>query len=169
MNLDVRDYKDFPAEVTLEVEADNAEYAVDVQAFTDVMKIELTIQKVNEEYLCQGEIAVKAEQECSRCLSSFEAELTGELNFIIRMGPGKAVMATDQGADVLIAEPGQPVVELNDLIRQSLSLSIPLKPLCSEECLGICPYCGANRNEEPCNCVDEETDERWEGLKDLYE
>ena len=169
MNLDVRDYKDFPAEVTLEVEADNAEYGVDVQTFTDVMKIELAIQKVSEEYLCQGEVTVMTEMECSRCLSSFEAELAGELNFIIRTGPGKAVMATDQGADVLIAEVGQPVVELNDLIRQALSLSIPLKPLCSEECLGICPYCGANRNEEPCNCVDEETDERWEGLKDLYE
>jgi uncharacterized protein len=169
MNLDLREYTEFPASVDREVEAVNEDYEINGIEFVDLMHLVLTIQKVGDEYLCQGEVVVKTEQECSRCLNPFETDLSGELNFVLITEKGKSVMARDKGADVILFNPAKPVVELNEVIRQALMLSIPMKPLCSDDCLGICPNCGVNLNEQTCNCVTEDIDDRWEGLKDLYD
>jgi len=169
MNLDLRDYTTFPAEVAIDIEADNADYGVEGVAFRDVMSLRLNIQKVGEEYFCQGSVAVPVEQECARCLNLFETELSGELHFAIRTHVGKFVMAADKDADVITVKSHEPVIELNELIRQTLSLSIPMKPICNEECRGLCPNCGVNLNEEECDCKEEDIDERWEGLQGLVE
>ncbi len=169
MNLDLRDYETFPAEVSIDIEADNADYGVEGVAFRDVMSLRLNIQKVSEEYFCQGFVTVPVEQECARCLSIFETELSGEMHFAIRAHAGKSIMGTNKDADVITVKSHEPVVELNELIRQALSLSIPMKPLCSEECRGLCPNCGVNLNEEECDCKEEDIDDRWEGLQGLVE
>jgi uncharacterized protein len=59
-------------------------------------------------------------------------------------------------------------VDLTDPLRESLILSLPIKRLCSENCQGLCPYCGVNRNVEICNCMSQTTDHRWDQLKDLF-
>jgi len=59
------------------------------------------------------------------------------------------------------------VADLTDMVRQELLLALPMKPLCSEECKGLCPRCGVNLNIETCDCRVKGMDSRWEGLKDL--
>jgi uncharacterized protein len=169
MNLDLREFKSFPAEVALDFEADSAECGIEGVSFRDLMSVKLTIQKVREEYYCQGYVVVPVEEECSRCLNMFNTELSGELSFVVKTGEGKALISENSGEDVVHVKAGELVVELNDLIRQALLLSLPLKPLCSPDCKGLCPSCGANLNEETCDCKAEEMDERWEGLRDLLE
>jgi len=44
------------------------------------------------------------------------------------------------------------IFDLTELLRQSILLALPMRPLCSEECKGLCPHCGANLNEGPCGC-----------------
>jgi len=46
-------------------------------------------------------------------------------------------------------------------------LSIPLKPVCDEQCKGLCPVCGENKNERDCGCVEKQTDPRWQSLPKL--
>ena len=167
MNLDLRIFDSFPAEYEVEFEADNADYGISGVAFRDLMVLKLSIQKVGGEYYCLGNVMVPVEEECSRCLEIFDTELTGELSFIIKTEESKAVMAADSGAEVVRIKASEPVVDLNNLIKEALLLSLPMKPLCSDSCKGLCPSCGANLNEESCDCDVEETDERWEGLKDL--
>jgi uncharacterized protein len=169
MNLDLREFSDFPAEVILESEADNNEYGIEGIAFHDLLTLRLHIQKVDNEYYCQGTIAAPVEQECSRCLNLFDDDLVGDLNFTIRAGDIKPVRALDDEGEIFFIRASEPIVELNEIIRQSLILSLPLKPLCSQDCKGICPNCGINLNEESCDCEDEEADERWEGLRGLLE
>ncbi|SYZ72383.1 conserved hypothetical protein [Candidatus Zixiibacteriota bacterium] len=169
MNLDLRDFETFPAEVAVESEPDNNEYGIEKVSFRDLMSLRLVIQKVQEEYYCQGSVTVPVEEECSRCLSLFDAELKGELNFIIRTGDGKVPSAAGEEEEILYVKPGEPVADLHNLIRESLILALPLKPLCNDDCLGLCPDCGVNLNEETCDCKREEDDERWEGLKNLLE
>ncbi|UCD95185.1 MAG: DUF177 domain-containing protein [Candidatus Zixiibacteriota bacterium] len=169
MNLDLREFDAFPAEVSLDFEADSADFGIEGVSFRDLMSVRMTIQKVVEEYYCQGYVAVSVEEECSRCLEMFDSELSGDLTFIVKTDEGEAVMATDTRAEIVHVRSGEPVVEMNELIRQTLILSIPLKPLCSPECRGLCPSCGVNLNEETCTCKTEEIDDRWEGLSDLME
>lgn len=169
MNLDLREFESFPAEISVDVEADGADYGIDGIGFHEPMNVRLAIQKVKEEYYCHGEAAVKVEVECSRCLELFDMELIGELNFVVKSEQGKPVLSSDASEEVIYVKSHEPVVELNEPIRQALLLSVPIKPVCNPECKGLCPSCGVNLNEENCDCTGKEIDERWEGLRDLIE
>jgi uncharacterized protein len=46
------------------------------------------------------------------------------------------------------------------MVTEQLYLGLPLKPICSPDCRGLCPSCGANRNTDPCDCADEPIDPR---------
>jgi uncharacterized protein len=169
MNLDLREFESFPAELSVEVETDSAEYGIDGIAFHEPTNVKLSIQKVKEEYYCHGEATVKVEAECSRCLELFDLELNGELNFVIKTEQGESILSSDANQEVIYVKSSEPVVELNEPIRQALLLSLPMKPVCNPECRGLCPSCGVNLNLESCDCTGREVDERWEGLRDLLE
>ena len=61
------------------------------------------------------------------------------------------------------------MLDLDELARQTLIVHIPMQPLCSPHCRGICPQCGANLNYEPCTCEREDIDPRWEKLAALLQ
>ncbi len=58
-------------------------------------------------------------------------------------------------------------ISLIDVLEQNIVMNMPLKVLCSEHCKGICPTCGTNLNQEPCNCVVDDVDPRLAVLKNL--
>ena len=58
-------------------------------------------------------------------------------------------------------------IDLAGIILEQLVVNLPIKPLCSDGCKGLCPKCGANRNTETCGCVDDDVDPRFEILKKL--
>jgi DUF177 domain-containing protein len=168
MNLELRQLTVFPADVTFESETvDSFEEAFEGLTFKEPMRFEINVQKIKEEYFCQGRAVTIVESECSRCLENYTYELKGELNFIIKTDEGKPILASDVTEDVIYLKPNEHVVDLTETVRQAFMLEIPLKPICSENCRGLCPSCGVNLNEETCGCSGDEIDERWEGLKDL--
>jgi len=169
MNLNLRSFETFPVDITMDVEADNIDLGVEGITFKDLINVKLTIQKVKEEYYCQGYVFVPIQAECSRCLTLFDSELTGELNFVVKPTESKAIIATDPAEEVIVLKDNQYIVELDELIREALLINVPMKSLCNVECKGICPNCGVNLNEETCDCKNKEMDDRWEGLKDLLE
>ena len=60
-------------------------------------------------------------------------------------------------------------ISLRDLAIEQIQLMIPMKPLCDESCLGLCPRCGVNRNRESCQCEESIGDERWGALMQFRE
>jgi len=58
-------------------------------------------------------------------------------------------------------------LELNDVLREFVLLALPMQRLCSENCKGICPECGQNRNHNECRCQTAAVDDRWAALKEL--
>jgi len=170
MYLDLREFEAFPAEAEVEVETDNLDYESDIVALRDLVKVRLTIQEIGEEFFCQGQMVAPVEEECARCLTLFKDELTNDISFIVKIGEEKSNLAADdEEENIIYLKPGEHVVDLRDLIREAIILALPIKPLCDPECKGLCPQCGANLNEETCDCKVEEYDNRWEGLKDLLE
>lgn len=66
----------------------------------------------------------------------------------------------------------EPELDISDDIRQEALLGLPLSPICSDDCQGICPECGINLNEESCSCEhdprdDDDEDNPWSVLDDL--
>jgi uncharacterized protein len=167
MTLDLREYSAFPVDVALEVELDELEDSIAGATFQELATVKLNLQKMKEEYYCHGEIVAPAEIECSRCLEPYHDELRGELSFVVRHGETKPVLTSDDSDDIIVLKANEHTIDLTDLIRQAISLALPMKPVCSSECRGLCPSCGANLNEEDCDCSTDDIDDRWEGLKDL--
>ena len=71
-----------------------------------------------------------------------------------------------EGKDVGLAEYRDDTIDLGEVVREQLYLALPMKPLCQEDCKGLCPVCGVNRNRETCTCQQEWVDPRMAALKE---
>lgn len=137
------------------------------------VEVETTVEpgSLAGEYLADGTVKFAADFECSRCVDPYP--FAGTSSFHVRFRPRPEV--TEENAEVEITQPEELDVEfysersvpLRDLAIEQVQLSIPMKPLCNENCLGLCPECGANRNKEQCGCASSTTDERWGALADI--
>jgi len=123
------------------------------------------------EYLAEGSSKFTADLLCSRCLEP--SPFANASTFHVRFRPRPEV--SEENEEVEIADEEELDVEfysertipLRDLALEQIQLSIPMKPLCDEGCLGLCPQCGANRSRETCSCEASIVDERWGALKGL--
>jgi uncharacterized protein len=123
----------------------------------------------------RGRLDVAVEAECSRCLERHQVALGQELDLFFlpraeREPEAEAVEVELSDRDVIVGyyEAGQ--LDLGEVVREQVILGLPLKPLCREDCLGLCPRCGKNRNTGPCGCPPEEEsgDPRLEPLRNLF-
>lgn len=104
---------------------------------------------------------------CSRCLEKHEIKLTTEIDLALKVTKADSIEDEAELEDNEIPVRG-PEIELSDIIFQEILLDIPMKPLCREDCPGICPSCGSVKESEQCKCDSEtQIDPRWTGLKKL--
>jgi uncharacterized protein len=82
----------------------------------------------------------------------------------LNQGEGEREVADD---DLSTAYFHDNAIDLEDLMREQFLLALPMKPLCSDACKGLCPQCGANLNTNPCNCNPSWVDPRLKVLSDL--
>jgi uncharacterized protein len=168
MILDLREFETFPAQASLQSQLGRLQ--IDFPGVMDVKsaQMEITVAKSGEEFYCQGEVRAEVKLECSRCLEPFDAELTNGTDFIVCAEEQRA-----QSKDVIDNEDyvffrGKDLqADVSEMVRQAIILAVGMKPLCSEECRGLCPRCGANLNEETCSCLARQHDERWNALRRL--
>jgi uncharacterized protein len=108
----------------------------------------------------EGRIRTRVAGQCRRCLEPVTVELDQ---------PVRLLFTEDQGADdpgTVVIPPHAAEIDLADAVREELILARPEFPLCREDCRGLCPRCGANLNQRPCDCRPE-TDVRWKALEGL--
>jgi uncharacterized protein len=117
----------------------------------------------------QGRLTVEMTAQCDRCLgrAKFPLEAAFDLfyrpmSFIAR----EEEVEIDEGeAEIGFYEGGG--LELEDILREQVLLALPMQRVCSDDCKGICPVCGKNRNETTCDCRLQSADDRWGALRDL--
>jgi uncharacterized protein len=117
----------------------------------------------------EGDLRVTIGGTCDRCVEP--ASVAVENHFDLVYMP--AAVAPKGGEDE-IDEAGVEVgfyegsgLELNEVLREVVLLALPMQMTCSEDCRGVCPKCGQNRNQGDCGCRVEATDDRWEKLRAL--
>jgi uncharacterized protein len=123
-------------------------------------------------YRVDGTVSFTADFQCSRCLEPYPIANTSafHLTFAPRPEASKDDEEVEVGPDELDVEfYSERVIPLKQLAAEQIQLSIPMKPLCEEGCLGLCTQCGANRNREACSCQSSVVDERWGSLQDIRE
>lgn len=121
----------------------------------------------------RGRFRTAIEVECGRCLRAFriDLDLAIEEELPLRSRAAELGEAPDEELPEEEREPlfVDNIFDLDELMRQSVLISIPIKPICSEECRGLCPTCGADLNEGQCSCPTQETDGPFSVLSSLFE
>lgn len=131
----------------------------------------LHIKRDGEEVLVQGHLAARVPQVCGRCLEAFTVRVATDVGTRFAPSPsrgrdeGRELTADDLELDFYAGD----LLDLDRLIQTEVMLGLPMKPLCREECRGLCPVCGGNRNSNPCACGVRLPDPRLAALKTLGE
>ncbi|MEN2986558.1 MAG: DUF177 domain-containing protein, partial [Thermodesulfovibrionaceae bacterium] len=127
------------------------------------------IEKKGLEVFIKGIVSGEIELQCSRCLKEFKMPIktTVEVSYhpLEELKKEELIELKSDEMEVDFYRDG--IIDTENIIRDQIFLSIPMKPLCSEECKGICPLCGVNLNEENCYCSSREIDPRLAILQTL--
>ena len=121
------------------------------------------------EVFVKGHVETRAQVECDRCLKPVEIPVNAdfELEYITgsEYESGSVVELTEAEMSVSVFD-GQ-AIDVDEIVKEQVLLAVPTRMLCREDCKGICPECGIDRNTGECSCVTKEIDPRWAALKDL--
>ena len=131
-------------------------------------KVELVTGALGE-IRVKGHLAVIMEADCDRCLEA--ARFTLDSDFELYYRPVSSGYQEETALDEGEAEMGfydGDGLELNDVLREYVLLALPMQRLCREDCKGICPECGQNRNLKECGCRTVQIDDRWSALKEFH-
>jgi len=109
-----------------------------------------------------GEISGTLKLSCSRCLVDFEKEFASQVKETFWFEAGRA--SEGEGYEIQGT-----VIDLEPMLRDVIVLSIPVHPVHAEDCKGLCPRCGADRNVEDCGHEVKPADERWAPLEGFFD
>jgi uncharacterized protein len=129
--------------------------------------LELQISPDGADVVVQGRLTATVPQMCGRCVESFPARV--DVNVDVRLMPRPATSdPVELGADDLDVDfYVDDLLDLNRVVETETTLALPMKPLCREDCRGLCPACGGNRNLSACACAERAPDPRLAALRDL--
>ena len=144
--------------------------------FTDpawrLTAVALEIEPDDREVWVHGRLAATMPQTCSRCLEPFEIPVDSafELRYVPEVagaaGSEEREVAED---DLTTAYYKNETLDLGELMHEQFVLALPMKPLCSETCKGLCPGCGTNLNKGTCDCKPSWNDPRLVALQGLLD
>ncbi len=113
--------------------------------------------------LVRGQVTARVQQECRRCLDSVELAVDLPIEWVWDVPDEFG----DADGEIRLLDPVATDLETGGALREELILAVPMYVECRKDCLGLCPKCGQNRNLEPCDCVMDEPDPRWDALRSL--
>ncbi len=137
--------------------------------FLEPVKINIEINKEDEKVFVSGRVATTLSLTCSRCLSPYPFKIDSYFDlvfypiedFVRDENPEKEL--TEADFESMFYRENR--IDIDALVLEQINLTIPMKPLCSDSCKGLCPVCGANLNEGECGCKVKSEDPRWNKIK----
>ncbi|HXH08084.1 MAG TPA: DUF177 domain-containing protein [Vicinamibacterales bacterium] len=135
-------------------------------AIVEPVALAMDVHKLGEKYRLTGAAKTVLELACSRCLEPFRFPVDAlfDLTYLPQVentGEGEIEIGGD---DLGTAWYRDDAIDLAELLREQFNLALPMKPLCREDCRGLCPECGTNLNLATCDCRPAWRDPRLAGL-----
>jgi len=136
------------------------------------VRLSMDVEKASADvYHVKGQVTTRLELACGRCLEPYEIAVDApfELRYVpqaFEVGEDERELGED---DLTTAYYREGVLDVTDLLREQFQLALPMKPLCSEACKGLCVVCGANLNRTMCSCTVKWEDPRLAALKGLLD
>lgn len=130
--------------------------------------LSLFVEKDKDDVLVRGWVRSRIPLTCGRCLEPFPMAVEADLDLRLAPRPKLEGEEVELSADDLELDfYAENLLDLDRLIETETTLRLPMKPLCHEDCRGLCPVCGGNRNQNPCDCQVASPDLRLQALKVL--
>jgi uncharacterized protein len=138
---------------------DTSEFDFADSRIVDGSKIDvaLTLEALTDGIVVHGKLQADWQCECRRCLRPLSGRAEVEVQELYQ------AVISDPDAYPITGEQ----LDLLEMTRENVLLSVPLAPLCRADCPGLCPQCGADLQSAPCSCSREVRDERWAALDAL--
>jgi len=126
---------------------------------------DLTMTRMGEEIWIKGRVTTRLSFVCSRCLIPYECSVDSQFDLVFLPETFHELKdeLDNEDIDQLFYQNRQ--IDVREVILEQLNLTFPAKPLCAEDCEGICAVCGNVRRDGNCGCQVKETDERLDKLK----
>jgi uncharacterized protein len=121
------------------------------------------------EVLVEGHLKTRAQLECDRCLKPIELPVSADfaLEYITGADYESSSVAALSEEELSVSVFDGESIDVDEIAKEQILLAVPARTLCREDCKGICPECGIDRNTGECDCTPKEIDPRWAALKGL--
>jgi uncharacterized protein len=129
-------------------------------------RIALRLERDGVDVVVHGEIAATVPQTCGRCLAGFPAAVRAFVDLRLAPRPTEHTVVELAADDLDVDFYAEDQLNLDALIETETTLALPMKPLCRDECRGLCAICGGDRNSQRCSCEAPPADPRLAVLKD---
>lgn len=127
------------------------------------------VRLAGNDVFVNGHVESRAQVECDRCLQLVELPISAD--FALEYIPGPEYESSEVAelteAAMLVAVFDGRAIDVDEVVKEQILLAVPTRMLCRENCKGICPECGTDRNTGDCKCVADDIDPRWAALKNL--
>lgn len=176
MKISVDQIKDKPISLHAEEPADAFPVLSRMQsdgecAFAGPVVSDITAAREYDHVRVTGRVSTRVGLACSRCLANFETPLDSSFTIYFRKGTSRDLAEEQETEleeqDLVSATYSGDEIDLSHEIEEQVAMEVPLKPLCCEECKGLCPVCGTDLNHSSCSCPRGETSLKLSALKDF--
>jgi uncharacterized protein len=171
MQLDLTRYRQPLSQFSRTFQPEEVEQEGDAYRIVAPVRLEFEVQKDKDRFRLVGTAVTELELPCSRCLEPFRMPVNAA--FDIRYHPASEMSQDEEREveedDLETSYYRDDQIDLNELLREQFYLELPMKPLCTEDCKGLCPQCGTNLNTGTCDCSAGWNDPRLAPLRQLKE
>ena len=138
------------------------------------LEVEVEAYRTEGRIITSISVSGKLTAPCSRCLEPAGVAIEGELRYLFSLDKEEDKRAepdfeADGDEEVMILDSWEDEIDLGPLVWEVLITLLPSAPLCSQDCRGLCPKCGADLNKTTCSCSDDAGDPRLEVLRSLVQ
>ena len=169
MQLDLTRYRQPEEHFSRTFQPSEVEQEGDAYRIVAPVRLDFDIRKDKEKFQLVGGAQTELELACGRCLEPFR--LVVDAPFDVTLLPASEMTGDNerevQDEDLDTSYYRDDAIDLNELLREQFYLALPMKPLCREDCKGLCAQCGINWNTGTCTCTTEWEDPRLAALKGL--
>jgi uncharacterized protein len=128
--------------------------------------LEGEIFRVEKAFSLEARLTYGGRLECSRCLAAYPFDAREDFTLLLTKRttpPGSDIPLASEQLDEYYYD--EPVVPVAPIAEERIQMAVPMKPLCREDCRGLCPTCGEDLNVTACECAEQAADPRWEALR----
>jgi uncharacterized protein len=165
MKIDVAYLESHPEEwitYPLTWEGDKLELNGEEVRFLEPVSGSVSFAEIGDKIAVKGHMKTSLELSCGRCLGSFGFPVNSD--FALTLVPGTEGQYLEDAYTLVKDE-----LDLSLVITEQLLFALPIGPVCQPDCKGLCPECGRDLNEGPCQCGSKLIDPRWDALNKLLE